>query len=180
MLATKTINVKPQLAVGAMIESGAAVAMAYDIAMVADFISIGTRDLTSSLFSRGGSIASDTNPFTPHHPAVIRVLNRIIKDVRRADSARHKKGISGELEISVCGKVACETEFTPVWIGLGIRIISADAGSIPKVNARVSQCELEACKRLVKEMHDASTPEDSYTILTKFLRDLPPPALQSD
>jgi len=53
--------------------------------------------------------------YLPHHPAVLRVLNRIARAV--LDQGR---------KLSVCGDMAHQTQYIPFLLGIGVRALSVD------------------------------------------------------
>ena len=92
-------------ALGAMIETPAAVAAAAQIAAEADFLSIGTNDLAHAVLGSdrfgGGAAAA-------HHP---RVLAAMAATARAAAGAR--------VILEVCGEAASEPASVPLLVGIG-------------------------------------------------------------
>jgi phosphoenolpyruvate-protein kinase (PTS system EI component) len=102
-----------------MVESVDAVAAASEIAEVADFLSIGTNDLTHS--------ALQTDRFTPgeafsHHPVVLGHISATID----AASAH------GRL-VEVCGEAAGDRVTMPLLLGLGVAELSVGAARVGTV-----------------------------------------------
>jgi phosphoenolpyruvate-protein kinase (PTS system EI component) len=113
--------------VGAMIETARAVERVDEIAAGADFLSIGTNDLTHSLL--------DTDRFAPgesatHHP---RVLNAIAAVVRAAHA--HAR------VVEVCGEAASHPIAMPLLIGLGVDELSVGAARVGQVRQWVRALE---------------------------------------
>jgi phosphoenolpyruvate-protein kinase (PTS system EI component) len=101
---------------GAMVETRAAVAAAAEIAREADFLSIGTNDLTADVlavdrFSPGGAVAHDP-----------RVLAAVAATVAAARSA-------GRI-VEVCGEAASEPLVLPLLVGLGVDELSVGAARV--------------------------------------------------
>jgi phosphotransferase system enzyme I (PtsI) len=103
----------PDLPVGAMIETPAAAMLARDIAEEADFVSVGTNDLTMYVLAvdrDGPHLAAHYDPF---HPALLRTLVEIVRAGREAGKA-----------VSVCGEIASDPTWTGLLLGFGIERLS--------------------------------------------------------
>ena len=104
---------------GAMIETVAAVANAGEIAAAADFLSIGTNDLTHAVLGTdrfGGGAASAHDP---------RVLAAMAATARAATAAR--------VVLEVCGEAASEPASVPLLVGLGVGELSVGAARVGAV-----------------------------------------------
>ncbi len=100
---------------GMMVELPAAVDLIDDFAREADFFSIGTNDLIQFLLAVDRTNESVADFYLPHHPAVLRTLNRIARAV--LDNGR---------ELSICGDMAHQTQYIPFLLGIGVRAFSVD------------------------------------------------------
>lgn len=139
----------PPVQVGIMVETASAALLADRFAEEADFLSIGTNDLTQY------TLAMDrTNPrFAPQldalHPAVLRLIERTVAGARL-----HKRWVG------VCGALASDPQAVPVLIGLGIDELSVSVPAIPAIKARVRQLELEACRATARAALAAADAEE--------------------
>jgi phosphoenolpyruvate-protein kinase (PTS system EI component) len=111
---------------GAMVEVPSAAVLAVPLAAEADFLSVGTNDLTAYL-----TATDRTNPqveylYSELHPAMLRTL----ASVARA-------GAQQETPVSVCGELAGDPRALPLLVGLGYRSISMAPPVIPRMKARV-------------------------------------------
>ncbi|MDQ2766581.1 MAG: phosphoenolpyruvate--protein phosphotransferase, partial [Gemmatimonadota bacterium] len=126
--------------VGIMVETPAAAMIADQFAREADFLSLGTNDLTQY------TLAMDrTNPkLAPQvdalHPSVLRLIARTV-----AGAVAHGKWVG------VCGALAGDLDAVPVLIGLGVTELSADLPVLPAVKARVRGLSMAACKAMADE-----------------------------
>jgi phosphoenolpyruvate-protein kinase (PTS system EI component) len=116
---------------GAMIETPAAALSVADINEYADFLSIGTNDLTQYTMAAGRENPLVNDYFREDHPAVLRLV-RIILDE------------AGHTPVALCGELARQTEVIPVLLKLGIRILSVAPPLIPLVKEAIRQIALEA------------------------------------
>ena len=109
--------------VGAMVETEAAVDRAGELAAAADFLSIGTNDLTHAVL---GSDRFATGAAATHDP---RVLARIAAVARAARAA-------GRV-LEVCGEAASDPVLVPLLVGLGVDELSVGAARVSDVRALV-------------------------------------------
>jgi phosphoenolpyruvate-protein kinase (PTS system EI component) len=134
----------PPIPVGIMVETAAAALLAERFAREADFLSIGTNDLTQY------TLAMDrTNPrLAPQvdalHPSVLRLIERTV-----AGAHAHGRWVG------VCGALAGDLVAVPVLIGLGVDELSADVPIVPAVKARVRTLSMDACRVKAQEALDA-------------------------
>ena len=110
---------------GAMIELREAVAAIEEIVASADFVSIGTNDLTASVLRLDRHDPSLT-PARTVDPAVLSAIRDV---VAAADRAKRP--------VSVCGDAASDPAVVPVLIGLGCTVLSAAAAGIDEIREAV-------------------------------------------
>jgi phosphoenolpyruvate-protein kinase (PTS system EI component) len=109
----------PVPALGAMIETRAAVAAAAPIAAAADFLSVGTNDLAHAVV---GSDRFAGGAAPAHHP---RVLAAMAATARAAAGAR--------VILEVCGEAASEPASVPLLVGIGADELSVGAARVGAV-----------------------------------------------
>ncbi len=125
------------LPVGVMVETPAAVMVADRLAEASDFLSVGTNDLVQYTLAVDRGNARLAARFTPHHPAILRSL----AEVRAA-------GRAAGIEVSVCGEMASDPLSIYLLLGLGYRVLSVAAPSLPLVRwlvRRVHARDAAAC-----------------------------------
>ena len=120
--------------VGIMVEVPSAVEIIDALAEEADFLCIGSNDLIQFLLAVDRGNEKVASYFTPHHPAVLRSLNRIAA----AGNARDK-------EVSICGEMAHEAAYLPFLIGIGVRALSVDPLYLIQVQQQVSELTVSDC-----------------------------------
>ena len=124
------------LAVGVMIETPAAVLIADRLAEVSAFFSVGTNDLTQYTMAVDRGNARLADRFTPHHPSIVRQLQRVVEVGRDAG-----------LPVSVCGEMASEALSAVLLIGLGYERLSVSPPALPLVKWVVRTVPEEAARR---------------------------------
>ncbi len=109
---------------GAMIETPAAALTVESIASDADFLCVGTNDLTQYTMAAGRDDATVSRYYVDDHPALLRLLGMIAA------------GASGK-PITICGELAGREEAVPALLRLGFRGLSIAPSLIPTIKVRV-------------------------------------------
>lgn len=123
--------------VGVMIETPAAAVTCDLICTEADFISIGTNDLTQYALAmdRGNpALAPEVDAL---HPAVLRLIRLA------ADGARRRGR-----PVGVCGALASDAAAVPILIGLGVGELSVTPSRIASTKAQIRTLDGSACRDL--------------------------------
>lgn len=127
--------------VGVMIEVPSILEMAGELAEEADFFSIGTNDLTQYILAVDRTNEKVADLYQPHHPAVLRGLNRA------AEAA-----LSRGRDVSVCGDMAHDPRYIPFLVGIGIRKFSLDARYLPKVQQCLTALDAQEAAAFAAEL----------------------------
>jgi phosphoenolpyruvate-protein kinase (PTS system EI component) len=128
---------------GVMIETPASAVLAERIAAVADFLSIGTNDLTQYTLAMDRGHPQLAARLDALHPAVLRLIARTAEGARA--HGRHA---------AVCGGLASEPLAAPLLIGLGVQELSAVPAVIPQLKARIASVSLDECRMLARRALD--------------------------
>ena len=103
---------------GAMIETPAAALTVGQIARHADFLSVGTNDLTQYTLVAGRDNATVSTYYEDTHPSMLRLLGIIIGEA------------SGK-PVTICGEMAGREEVIPTLLEIGFRALSISPPLIP-------------------------------------------------
>jgi phosphocarrier protein len=133
------LSERPQL--GVMIEVPAAALLAEQLAEHADFLSIGTNDLSQYTLAMDRDHAGLAARVDALHPALLRLIAQTC-----AGAAKHGRWVG------VCGALASDPLATPVLIGLGVRELSVSPPQIAEIKARVRQLDTVKCACLSAEL----------------------------
>lgn len=136
----------PILPIGAMIESPDAVDAIASIAAVADFVSIGTNDLTAT------TLGLERTAAAPKADA------RVLALVRRAIEGAHARGRT----VSICGEMAAEERGARVAVGLGVDVISVAPSRVSVVRRALARATVEQCRAEAR----AILAETGYGVVT--------------
>ncbi|MDP9198104.1 MAG: phosphoenolpyruvate--protein phosphotransferase, partial [Pseudomonadota bacterium] len=131
------ITARPAL--GAMIETPSAAVIADRICEVADFVSIGTNDLTQytlAMDRRHPDLAAQLDGL---HPAVLRLVATTVA-----------AAVAQSRPVGVCGALAGDPIAVPVLLGLGVRELSIPPAAIPATKALIRRYTLAECSKLAE------------------------------
>lgn len=133
------ISQRPEI--GVMIEVPAAALQAEQLAEHADFLSIGTNDLSQYTLAMDRDHAGLAARVDALHPALLRLIAMTC-----AGAAVHKRWVG------VCGALASDPLATPVLIGLGVTELSVSPVQIGEIKDRVRQLHEAECQRLSHDL----------------------------
>ena len=159
----RALGQRAPLALGVMIETPAAALLAERITAAADFVSIGTNDLTQYTLAMDRGHPQLAPRLDALHPAVLRLIARTAEAAEA--HGRHA---------AVCGGLASEVLAAPLLVGLGIHELSAVPAVIPELKARISGLDSGQCRALAQQALAA----DSAAAVRRLLAD--PAALPPD
>ncbi|MDB5691058.1 MAG: ptsP [Alphaproteobacteria bacterium] len=125
---------------GVMIETPAAALLAESLAAEADFLSVGTNDLTQYALACDRGNPATAAMIDALHPAVLHLI-------RHAAEGARKYG----RWFGICGGVASDPAAAAILIGLGAAELSAAPAAIPALKASVRGLRRETCEALARQ-----------------------------
>lgn len=135
------LNITERPEIGVMIEVPAAALQAEQLAEHADFLSIGTNDLSQYTLAMDRDHAGLAARVDALHPALLRLIAMTCEG-----AAVHKRWVG------VCGALASDPLATPVLIGLGVTELSVSPVQIGEIKDRVRQLHEAECQRLSRDL----------------------------
>jgi phosphoenolpyruvate-protein phosphotransferase len=143
---------------GIMVETPAAALLAPILAGYVDFFSIGTNDLTQYTLA-----AERGNPHLVGfsdalHPAVLQLIRQVVLAARP-----HGKWVG------VCGELAGDPAAVPVLVGLGVRELSMNPGSIPRAKDVVRHLRLDEAEALAERVLQANSTPSARQLAQDYL-----------
>jgi phosphotransferase system enzyme I (PtsI) len=142
-------------AFGVMIETPAAALMAEELAERADFLSIGTNDLTQYVMAADRGNERVAGLHDPRYPAVLRAIRSTVEGARGTDAW-----------VGMCGEMAGDPALTELLVGLGLDELSTSAVTIPEVKAEVEGIDRERANELAERALGATTRAEVSDITT--------------
>ncbi|QUL57381.1 phosphoenolpyruvate--protein phosphotransferase [Paenibacillus tritici] len=128
-----------EMKVGIMIEVPAAVMIADLLAEEVDFFSIGTNDLVQYVLAVDRMNEQIAHMYHPYHPGVLRMIRMTV-------DAAHSVGI----DVSVCGEMAADERSLPLWLELGIGVLSMSPQALLKVKHRTLNTLASEAREIAK------------------------------
>ena len=135
--------------VGAMIETPASAVMADRIAREADFLSVGTNDLTQYTLAMDRGHPELAARLDALHPAVLRLISTVV----------NAANVHGRM-VAICGGLASDPVAVPILVGLGVHELSMVPAVIPQLKALISTLSSEDCMALANQALDRETAEE--------------------
>lgn len=147
------------ISVGAMIEVPSAALTADVLAKECDFFSIGTNDLIQYSLAVDRTNEKVAYLYEPGHPAVLRLIKRIIEDAHQND-----------IWVGMCGEMSGEPIFSFLLLGMGLDSFSMAIPQVPKIKELISNINLKEAKVAVQEALKLPTAKEVEKYLRNELR----------
>lgn len=135
---------RPQL--GVMIEVPSAALLADQLAEHADFLSIGTNDLTQYTLAMDRCHPALAANLDALHPSLLRLIALTVHG-----AAKHGKWVG------VCGALASDPLATPVLVGLGVTELSVSPQLVPEIKDTVRRLDSSVCQQLVLDLQSLNS-----------------------
>ncbi|MDF7823234.1 phosphoenolpyruvate--protein phosphotransferase [Pontiellaceae bacterium B12227] len=142
-LDSEGISYNPKTKLGVMMELPSAVEVVDELAMEADFLSIGSNDLIQYMLAVDRTNEMVSKLYLAHHPAILRAINRIV-----AAGLMHKK------DVSICGDLSADPRMLPFLLGVGLKKFSIDSVNAPTVQRLVNSMDIAEAERIANCMLD--------------------------
>ena len=157
----KNIAYNKSIEVGIMVETAAVSLLADIFAKEVDFFSIGTNDLIQYTMSVDRGNVKIAGLYSPFSPAVLRSINRIITEGKKAG-----------IMVGMCGEAAADPLLIPVLLAWGMDEFSMSASSILKSRQIISGCDSKELKVKVDKVLEMSTEGEIKEYLKKLTEEL--------
>ncbi|MBL4702804.1 MAG: phosphoenolpyruvate--protein phosphotransferase [Phycisphaeraceae bacterium] len=151
--------------VGMMVEVPSAAIQASVFAQEADFFSIGTNDLIQYTVAVDRGNERIANLYSAAHPAVISLVRDVVRAGKRA-----------KIDVSLCGEMGGEPEYTMLLLGLGLRKLSITPPAIPEVKQIIRNVTIDRCKRVMRKVATFETEHQVLHYLRAEMRRVLPDA----
>jgi phosphotransferase system enzyme I (PtsI) len=143
--------------IGGMIEVPAAALNARAFAERLDFLSIGTNDLIQYTLAIDRVDDEINYLYDPLHPAVLRLIRRVIKAA----------GAAG-VPVGMCGEMANEVRFIPLLIGMGLREFSMQPAALLDVREQIRDLHTAKLAASMERVFDNLDRIDPASILEQL------------
>ena len=157
----KNIAYNKNIEIGIMVETAAASLLADIFAKEVDFFSIGTNDLIQYTMSVDRGNVKIAGLYSPFSPAVLRSINRIITEGKKAG-----------IMVGMCGEAAADPLLIPVLLAWGMDEFSMSASSILKSRQIISGCDSKDLKAKADKVLEMSTESEIKEYLKKLTEEI--------
>ncbi|MSR30207.1 MAG: phosphoenolpyruvate--protein phosphotransferase [Gemmataceae bacterium] len=149
--------------VGTMIEVPSAALLAEILAKEVSFFSIGTNDLVQYTLAADRSNEDVASLYNPGDPAVLRLIDMIVKAAGPAQVA-----------VNVCGEMSGDPIYTILLLGLGVNTLSLSPHAIPEIKRVVRGISMEEARRVAQEAMRQQSARDVNNYLREQTRKVLP------
>lgn len=146
--------------VGVMVEVPSAVYQAKELASRADFLSVGSNDLTQYLLAVDRNNARVADLYHSLHPAVLRALRHIVKE-------SHSQGVP----VGICGELAGDPAAAMLLVAMGYDILSMNATNLLKVKSVIRSITLEKAAKILEDVIDLPDAESINRVIEKSFQE---------
>ena len=144
--------------VGVMIEVPAMLYQAEALLKRADFLSVGTNDLTQYLLAVDRNNARVVKLYDSLHPAMLHVLSDLVAVAHKFDKP-----------VSVCGEMAGDPAAVVLLIGMGIDILSMSPNGLPRVKGVIRSISRKRSEKLLRRALRMENPDSVRALVNREL-----------
>ncbi len=134
--------------VGAMVEVPSIIYQIDQLAARADFLSIGSNDLTQYLLAVDRNNPRVADLYDALHPSVLHAVKAVI------DGAKRQK-----TPVSICGEMAGDPMAALLMLGLGVDSLSMASSSLPRIKWVIRSFSRRRARSLLKKALEADNPQ---------------------
>lgn len=156
-LSQENIAYDPKIPFGVMIEVPSAVSMISSLIREADFLSIGTNDLTQYTLAVDRNNERVASFFESLHPAVISFISQVAT-----------AGIKAQKPVGICGEMASDPFIIPLLVGLGITHLSMMPSCILMAKKVIRKLNYQEVQAMAKEVLQVSKIQEVKALLARF------------
>lgn len=146
--------------IGVMVEVPAAVYQARLLAKEADFLAVGSNDLTQYMLAVDRNNARVAELYQDVHPAVITALREVAR-------AAHAEGTG----IGICGELAGTPVGAVLLMAMGYHVLSMNATHLPKVKWVIRNIKRSDARRMLAKVMRMNSAEEIERYMHDQLRD---------
>jgi len=137
-LRRQEIPYRSDVKLGIMVEVPSAALLAPALARKVDFMSIGTNDLTQYTMAADRTNRRVATLYNPLHPAVLGLIQMAVQACRKQ-----------RIPISICGEIAGDILALPLFIGMGVDLLSMSPNRLVDVCRAVKKIDSRLVRHLV-------------------------------
>ncbi|HPL96130.1 MAG TPA: phosphoenolpyruvate--protein phosphotransferase [Smithellaceae bacterium] len=166
-LIAEGVPIGEKLETGAMVEVPAAAVIADQLAREVDYFSIGTNDLIQYALAIDRSNERVSYLYEPLHPAVLRLIKKIVDDA-------HAAGI----RVAMCGEMAGDPLCCLILLGMQLDELSMNHLAIPRIKRILRHATLSEAKELLEKAISFNNAVDVRTYVQNYMSERFPEEFQ--
>lgn len=166
-LLSQNVPIADRMEIGAMIEVPAAAIIADQLAQEVDYFSIGTNDLIQYSLAIDRSNERVTYLYEPLHPAVLRLIKRIVDQAHEAN-----------IRVAMCGEMAGDPLCCLILLGMQLDELSMNHLAIPRIKRIIQQSTLSEAMNLLKKAMSYNNAGDVRAYVQDYMSDRFPDEFQ--
>ncbi len=143
--------------IGIMIETPASAFIIDDFLDLIDFISIGSNDLIQYALAVDRMNENVANLFAPFHPAILKMLEKIINSANRMGKP-----------VSICGELAADPIFQMFLLGIGKVTFSMSPNHILHTKSILRKVDTATCKKIAFQFMNKHSYEENNQYVEKL------------
>lgn len=160
-LRKEKIKFDENIQIGIMIEVPSAAINAEYLAGKVDFMSIGTNDLTQYTLAVDRMNNKVSHLYSAYHPTVLRLIRYVVNGAKKKN-----------IPVSICGEVAGDLLALPLFIGMGIDMLSMNPAKIFDLCRLVNKIDSSTAKHLSERVLECKTQQEVITNLKDFRNEI--------
>jgi phosphotransferase system enzyme I (PtsI) len=168
-LLAQGVKIASEMEIGAMIEVPAAVVIADKLAREVDFFSIGTNDLIQYSLAIDRANERLTYLYEPLHPAVLRLIKRIV------DMAHEAK-----IRTAMCGEMAGDPLCALILLGMELDELSMNHLAIPRIKKIIRESTVKESKLLLEKALSFNTASEVRAYVVDYMMGRFPDEFQNE
>ena len=151
------VDPERQIPVGLMVETPAAVETLDLLAPYADFVSLGTNDLTQYVLAADRGNVKVASIYDPLHPALVRMYGRLAEECEKH-----------HLDLSVCGELSADPIGVAVLLGLGYRKFSVSLSSLAEIRELIRHLSVRELQGLCAQNTRCESGEEVRAVVQSY------------
>ncbi|OON39557.1 phosphoenolpyruvate--protein phosphotransferase PtsP [Izhakiella australiensis] len=148
----------PRPRIGVMIEVPSMLFMLQHLRQRVDFVSVGTNDLTQYLLAVDRNNTRVANLYDSLHPSLLRALQMIAIEAKRAD-----------IELCLCGEMAGDPMSVVLLIGMGYYHLSMNGRNVPRVKYLLRHIDALEAQNLAERGLQAQLTSEVRQLVSSFM-----------
>ena len=143
--------------VGIMVEVPSCAVLSSKFAEHVDFLSIGTNDLVQYTLAIDRVDDEVNYLYDPYNNAVLNLIKNVIES-----------GIKQKIQVSLCGEMAGDIQFTRLLLGMGLKSFSMHPSAIPEVKEIILKTDIRSLEKLSSRIINCVDSREKHELIKKL------------